>query len=251
MKLKVLGTGSSGNCYALQEETRCGQTLLLDAGLPLHKITFPLRGEWKTVSGCLITHEHGDHYQSAYKLASWGIPTYATPGTIAAAKEGRLTQINAAPMLQSIEVGNFTALPFPTEHDASEPCGWLIRCNTTGETVLYATDTYYLRYTFPGVNYWIVECNYTEGLLEQQTLEGKLTQQLRNRLIKSHMSLRRLCDVFKANDLSATRAIILVHLSDDRSDEKVMEDTIKDVTGIDEVHAAVAGSTYSLNLTPF
>ncbi len=251
MKLKVFGTGSSGNCYALQEEKRYGHTLLLDAGLPIHRLDGKLYDDWKMIAGCLITHEHADHYQSAHKLASWGIPTYATPGTIAAAKEGRLTAVNAAPMLQEIEVGNFTVLPFPTEHDAAEPCGWLIRSNYTGETALYATDTYYLRNTFPGVNYWIVECNYCESIVAKQMEEGQLSEQLRNRLLKSHMSLRRLCDALQANDLRETRAIVLIHLSDERSDEKLMVDTVKEATGIEDVFAAANGKTYSLNLTPF
>ena len=65
------------------------------------------------------------------------------------------------------------------------------------------------------------------------------------------MSLRRLCDALEANDLTETRAIVLVHLSDERSDEKQMVETIKATAGIEDVWAAEAGKTYKLNLTPF
>ena len=35
MKLKVLGSGSSGNCYLLESDTEC---LILEAGLPFMEV---------------------------------------------------------------------------------------------------------------------------------------------------------------------------------------------------------------------
>lgn len=251
MELQVIGTGSSGNCYALRAGGAHGQALLLDAGLPVMKIVKAVKG-WRSVIGCLITHEHLDHAKSAEEIAKYGIRTYATQGTIdKTPRIGRLTQLNRAESLRSITLGDFTVMAFDTEHDAAEPVGWLIRYEPTGETALYATDTYYLRHTFPGVNYWIVECNYTESILQEHLEAGDLAEELRGRLIKSHMSLRRLCDALEANDLTEARAIVLVHLSDERSDEKTMVETVKAVAGIDDVWAAETGKTYKLELTPF
>lgn len=251
MELQVIGTGSSGNAYVLHAGGAQGQALLLDAGLPVMQIVKAVKG-WRRVVGCLITHEHLDHAKSAEEIAKYGIRTYATQGTIEAIpRMGRLTQLNRAESLRSFAIGDFTVMAFDTEHDASEPVGWLVRYEPTGETALYATDTYYLRHTFPGVNYWIVECNYTESILQAQLEAGELAEELRGRLLKSHMSLRRLCDALEANDLTETRAIVLVHLSDERSDEKTMVETVKAATGIDEVWAAETGQTYRLALTPF
>ena len=251
MELQIIGTGSSGNAYILRAGGAKEQALLLDAGLPVMQIVRAVKG-WRRVVGCLITHEHLDHAKSAEEIAKYGIRTYATQGTIdKIPRIGRLTQLNRAESLRSFTIGDFTVMAFDTEHDAAEPVGWLIRYEPTGETALYATDTYYLRHTFPGVNYWIVECNYVESILQQQQEAGELTDALRNRLIKSHMSLRRLCDALEANDLTQTRAIVLVHLSDERSDERLMVETIKATTGIVDVWAAEAGKTYELNLTPF
>jgi len=251
MKLTVLGTGSSGNCYVLEAGGADGQLLLLDAGIPVKQIMRGVKG-WSRIEGCLITHEHGDHAKAAEEIAALGIPTYATAGTIKGiVGSGSLTRLNTSLALRAEQVGQFTIMPFETQHDANEPCGWLIRYNPTQETVIYATDTYYLKQTFPGVNYWIVECNYVESIMNEQQESGELTPELRNRLIKSHMSLRRLCDALEANDLHATRAIVLVHLSDERSDEKLMVDTVKQATGIDDVWAAEAGKTYELELVPF
>lgn len=244
----MLGTGSSGNSYVLRAG---GETLLLDAGLPIKQIVRAVP-DWNSVSGCLITHEHGDHAKSAKTISHMGIPTYMSEGTYGAiTTDGCLTRLNAVQMLSWFNVGQFTVLAFETQHDASQPCGFLIRYEPTGETLLYATDTYYLRNTFPGIHYWVVECNYIDEVLDSQQSDGELTEALRNRLKKSHMSLRRLLDVLKANDLTKTRAIVLIHLSDERSDERAMVKAVKEVTGIEEVTAATAGTTIQLTLNPF
>lgn len=248
MKLQVLSTGSQGNAYALHAG---GATLLLEAGLPINQI---VRGipDWGRIVGCLVTHEHGDHAQSAEAVAKMGVKTYMTEGTKRAlTASGHLTQLNAIQMLSAFDVDQFTVMAFEAQHDAAEPCGYLIRYRPTGETLVYATDTYYLRQTFPGVHYWITECNYIDEIIDEQLEGGELTQALRKRLKTSHMSLRRLLDALEANDLSKTRAIVLVHLSDHRSDEAAMVQIIKDATGIDEVHAADAGMTIPLELQPF
>lgn len=251
MELQVIGTGSSGNSYLLRAGGEKGQALLLDAGLPAMQIIRAVKG-WRRVVGCLITHEHLDHAKSAEEIAKYGIRTYATQGTIEAIPRiGRLTQLIRAQTLRSFEIGDFTVMAFETEHDAAEPCGWLIRYEPTGETALYATDTYYLRHTFPGIHYWIVECNYVESIMQEQLEAGEVAEALRGRLIKSHMSLRRLCEALEANDLTETRAVVLVHLSDERSDEAMMVKTISQITGTRDVWAAEAGKSYRLQLTPF
>ncbi len=248
MKLHVISTGSAGNCYILEAGT---SSLILDAGLPVRQIIRAIP-DWGSVVGCLITHEHGDHAVSAEAVAGMGVKTIASEGTAEALrKEGCLTQLNAIQMLSAVRLGDFTVMAFETQHDAAQPCGYVVRYEPTGETVLYATDTYYLSRTFPGIHYWIVECNYIDEVLDSQQSDGELTEALRNRLKKSHMSLRRLADVLKANNLEKTRAIVLVHLSDERSDERAMVKAIKEVTGIEEVVAAAAGTTIPLELNPF
>lgn len=141
-------------------------------------------------------------------------------------------------------------MPFETQHDAAEPLGYLVRHEATGETAMYATDTYYLRYTFPGIHYWIIECNYCDEILEQSVQDGTIDAGLRGRLLSSHMSLRRLKDALAANDLRTTAKIVLVHLSDSRSDEQRMVREIEEQTGIDTV-AASNGMSIDLSLTPF
>lgn len=245
MKLYVAATGSSANSYVLSSDD--GASLILDAGVSLKKV-LPNVPDIRRIIGCVITHEHMDHARSWQEYAYRGIPCYTSAGTCETLTEGKanggLHFVRMKPM-QTAKRGPFIIMPFEVQHDAREPFGFLIRYEPTGETVLYATDTYYLRYTFPGVNYWLVECNHCENMIDAET-----DLILRKRLKESHMSLRRLKDTLAANDLRDTGKIVLVHLSDSRSDEARMISEIKEQTGIETV-AASAGMTIELQRTPF
>lgn len=249
MRLRVIGTGSAGNAYLLETEGR--NTLLLDAGVSLRDITAALEKP-SSLQACLVTHEHMDHAKAAGKLLERGIPVMMSTGTGKALGNtlGPTAFVSVSANL-AYRIGDvFTILPFAAEHDAAEPLGYLIRDDQTGEVLLYATDTYYLRNTFQQVHYWLIECNYCTETLDAQFTAGTIPLAMRGRLIHSHMSLDRLLDVFRANDLHRARKIILCHLSDQRSDEKRMVEEVRALTGVDTI-AAHAGDVIDLKETPF
>lgn len=249
LELTVIGTGSKGNSYLL----RAGEDdlLLLDAGVNLTKIVACVP-KFSRVAACLVTHEHMDHAKSAKKLAMLGVPTVMSPGTARAVFGGEQSPaIREMAALETRRFGPFIVRAFPTEHDAAEPLGFLARYAPTGETLLYATDTYYLRHKFPGVHYWLVECSFEEEIVDAQLARGEIDEALARRLKRSHMSLRRLCDALRANDLRATRAVVLVHLSDARSDERTMLEAVREASGVEHVCAAHAGDVIPLALAPF
>lgn len=238
MKLVVVGTGSHGNCYVLSSDDK--ESVIIDAGISFKKVLRYIP-DIRKISCCIVGHEHQDHARAIKDFTLHGIQIVTSKGTWdALGMNGKGYE-----ELKPVKLNSFTIMPFAVQHDAAEPFGFLIRYNPTGETILYATDTYYLKYTFPNVNYWIVECNYCDDMID-----GETDAALRNRLKESHMSLNRLCDTLKANDLSQTVKIVLVHLSDKRSDETRMVQTVTDLTGIETI-AADAGMEIELNLTPF
>ena len=224
MRLQVVATGSAANCYVLSSDT--GESLILDAGVPVRQV-HPAIPDFRKVSGCLITHEHADHARAWQDYSMRGIPVVMSKGTYTALNAKKAVVDYFTPTLvkpmQHMRLGDYIIMPFQTQHDAAESFGFLIQYRPTGETIIYATDTYYLRYTFPGVNYWIVECNYCEELIDAET-----DAVLRNRLKESHMCLRRLKEALISNDLTETAKIVLVHLSDSRSDEAQRVSEISD-----------------------
>jgi phosphoribosyl 1,2-cyclic phosphodiesterase len=148
---------------------------------------------------------------------------------------------------ETLKVRNWVIRPFETFHDAPGSLGYLIENTVEDIKIAYITDTGYIRYTFPGLNVLIVECNFEEATIEKNR-EEMADRYLRVR--ESHMSLERLLSYLSKTDKSQLRKIILVHLSDNNSTESTMTDKVKAATGVD-VYAANEGQVISLDRTPF
>lgn len=248
MILRVLGSSSSGNGYLLRSE-RTGEVLSLEAGIRFDRVKQALSFDLSHVVGCLVTHEHGDHARYAADIARAYIPLCASPGTIEAAHLQGLPSVRAVEPMKSFSLGEFKIMPFPVEHDAAQPYGYLIRHPECG-TVLFATDTYYLRYRFPGLNNILIECNYALPILQKNEKLGRIDHQRYQRTVKSHMSYDTCLETLMANDLSAVNNIILIHLSADNSNAPAFVKGIALATG-KNVLAARPGLELSFDTSPY
>jgi len=150
---------------------------------------------------------------------------------------------------QQFKVGTWTILPFDVQHDAVEPLAFLL-ANQDREKLLYATDTYYIKYRFQGLTHIMIESNYSVDILKTNIETGTVDAILKKRLLKSHFSLEHVKDFLKANDLSQCRKIVLLHLSDYNSDAARMVKEIQELTGIDTI-AAEPGMEIELELYPY
>lgn len=74
MKLKCLGSGSSGNCYLLIAGN--GETLIIDPGLQIKEIKKALNWNISCVVGTVCTHHHADHAKSVKNLEQMGISVF-------------------------------------------------------------------------------------------------------------------------------------------------------------------------------
>ncbi len=247
MKLKVLGSSSSGNCYLI--EATENDKLVLDAGINFKDVQKELNFNFKGIQGVLITHEHMDHLKYAPNFALNGIDIYASQGTFNRLnlKGHRFKVIKA---LKQFTIGNFTILPFDTQHDAAEPLGFLIQYKPTGEKLLYATDTYYIKYKFSKLNYLLLECNYNKEIAKENALDGIINKTRYTRLLESHFSLDNVLKFLQSNDLTHTKNIILCHLSNDNSNEELMRNAVYKQTGISTT-IAKPGLNMELKLYPF
>lgn len=81
MSIKVLASGSSGNCYLLETEK---EILILECGIRYKDILKGLNFDLSKVVGCLVSHEHKDHCKAIDKIMNTGIDVYMSAG----AKEG-------------------------------------------------------------------------------------------------------------------------------------------------------------------
>lgn len=245
MRLKVLGSSSSGNCYLLQSET---ETLILECGIKWDEVKKALDFNMASVSGCLITHEHKDHCKYAKDVINSGIDIYLTKGTLEALS---ITSHRAKIIkpLETFKIGEFNILPFDTKHDSNEPVGFLVQHSKMG-TMLFATDTYYIEYKFQDLNHILVECNYSLDILNRNIESGKVHPTFKNRVLQSHFELENVKSFFKANDLHDVRTIMLLHLSDGNSNSVRFKSEIEKVTA-KQVYIADKGLEVDLSLYPF
>ena len=219
-------SGSRGNCYRITD----GRTpLLLECGIPYKEIQKNLKFRVSEIAGCLVTHEHQDHCKAVRDLMKAGIDCYMSQGTTDTLKvTGH--RINIIKAKQQFRIGTWTILPFETQHDAQEPLAFLL-ANQDGEKLLYATDTYFIRYRFNGLNVIAVECNYSLDILKRNVEAGAVPKELKGRILKSHFSLENVKKFLLANDLSKVEAIFLLHLSDNNSDCERFKREIQELTG--------------------
>lgn len=246
MKLKVISTGSKGNAYILSNDN---EALLIEAGVNIKEIKQALDFDLSKVVGCIVTHEHLDHAKAAFDVARLGIDVYCSLGTMKARSLGVVNRVKRIKSREVFTAGNFKIMPFDVKHDANEPLGFLIEHPDCGKT-LFLTDTYYCKYTFPGLNNILIEANYSKEIIDKKFGPDSEKEFLRNRILQSHFSLANCKDMLSANDLSKVNNIVLIHLSDSNSDEKQFVKEVTELTG-KNVCAAVNEMEIDFNQYPF
>jgi phosphoribosyl 1,2-cyclic phosphodiesterase len=247
MELQIIGTGSKGNAYILSNGD---EALLIECGVNIIDIKKALDFDLSKVVGCIVSHEHGDHYKSIQNILDSGIDVYTSMGTFESTtfpSTGHRRQIIKSK--QQFRVGNFTVMAFDVKHDAAEPLGFLIEHPDCGK-VLFLTDTYYCEYTFKGLNNIIIEANYSKEIIDRKFGSDSGKEFLRNRILKSHFSLANCKDMLSANDLTKVNNIVLIHLSDSNSDEKQFQKEVAELTG-KNVTVASNGMKINFGKTPF
>jgi len=234
MELRVLGSNSAGNGYIL---TNNRETLLLECGVKPLEVKKSLDFDISTIAGAVVSHSHNDHSKYIKDYLELGIVVVSGEETFEA--KG-IVNHNAKPVkaLKSYKLGNFKIIPFDLKHDV--PCfGYLIDHDEMGR-LIFITDTYLCKYTFPNVNHWLVEANYSDDILSRSNCPYK------RRVYTSHMSLETAKSMLLANDLSKTGVIVLCHLSDGHSDEKRFVQEVQEQFGIAVV---AANKNVTVNLT--
>jgi phosphoribosyl 1,2-cyclic phosphodiesterase len=157
MRVKVLASGSSGNCYLVQGG---GHNLLVDCGLSATNLQKFLQEEGvdvSTLSGIFITHDHHDHLSGAGIVSRrWGIPVYANRNTLKEARfrwekieklqqerygrpvslENRYTNLKELQTGDSISFGSLEIASFPVSHDAAETVCYTFKDEETQAVIL-------------------------------------------------------------------------------------------------------------------
>ena len=167
MLLRCIASGSSGNCYALENEN---EILLIEAGVNESKIKEGIGFQVNKVVGCIVSHCHGDHAGYADKIESMLIDVFKPYETHEKKKV----------------FGVFTIYPFHLPHDA-ENYGFVIQHKDIG-TMLYLTDFEYCKNTFKNLNVQtiLVAANYDETKIDKESVNF-------THVVTGHSSIQTTC----------------------------------------------------------
>lgn len=232
LEIKAIASGSTGNAYLLDDGA--GHKLLLECGVPFQTLLKALDFNLIQLSACLLTHEHKDHSKCVKDLLKHSVRVYTSKGTAKVLGIDDHWNYKAVPELMEIAVDEaWTFVPIKAEHDAVEPFIYLIRSKFAKAHILFATDTYFIRYKMPlDLSHILIECNYSMEHLNENIADGVVDASRKRRILHSHMNLDTLKEFIRANKFPLLEAVYLIHLSNDNSEEDRMIKEIEELTGV-------------------
>ena len=223
MKVKVIASGSKGNCTYIE----CGNIrFLIDIGinyLQLNKALEEINVSINEISFILITHTHNDHIKGlATLLKKTNIVLYSTTNIYEKLSE-------------TIEIRNYHVVDqffsydgiFPLSHDV-ECYGFIIKYDD--KELVYITDTGYLNKRYYDIlknkDIYIIESNHDEKML----MDGPYPYILKQRVIsdKGHLSNRYTGKFLNKTIGINTKYIVLAHLSENNNTEELALEQIED-----------------------
>lgn len=209
MDIKVLGSGSTGNCYLVKLDSGCN--IVLDAGLKkLEDLTKHIN--LNDVAFAFISHEHKDHSNLKEKLLLRGVEIV----------EGNLIQGFTKIEPVSLKSALNQVFCFEVQHGNEEkglcPCSGII-IQSENECLLYITDFNLCRWDLSDFEFThvMVECNYIKDLTLSNS-EFVRTQEN----IYRHRELDGTISFLQTLNLSKCKEIYLMHLSKSFSNRIVM-----------------------------
>ncbi|MDD3404938.1 MAG: MBL fold metallo-hydrolase [Paludibacteraceae bacterium] len=245
MELKVLNSGSKANGYVLQNDT---EAIVIECGCPVSDCLQAVNFQSSKIVACLVSHEHGDHAKHIEKYMEY-MPVYCSKGTAEAITYKSKRRPTVLRCFQKLVAGNFVIQTFDTQHDSAEPFGFVIEHPEIGK-LLFATDTYYIKYKFDNLTNVMIECNYDKDILNENVYNGLLHPVVQERTIRSHMEIDTTIKTLKDNDASHLNQVVLLHLSGNNASPEEFQKRVSLAIG-KCVSVAHKGLNLIVNKTPF
>ncbi len=214
--LWVLGSGSGGNCCAVEAD---GATVLIDAGFTAKEVERRAERvalDLSRLSAIVLTHEHGDHAAGAGRLARrFRVPVVTATGTWASIQR-RMRGAEHRPLglCARVEVGPFVIQGCPTSHDAADPLAVVVRL-ADGTCVGVAYDlgraTLAVRYLLRDLTALVLEANHDDVLLRTSGYPASVQRRIAGSA--GHLSNRAAAELLGELYHPGLGVVVLAHLS--------------------------------------
>lgn len=229
MRVRVLGSGSSGNSLVVESGAR---RLLIDAGFSCRELEKRLKLGGLTpeaLDAVILTHEHSDHSRGASVLARrYGLDLYATQGTLE--KLGTALKGAVAHTIGSgsiYELDGFQVEPFAIPHDAAEPVGLVIEDeagNRMGLAADLGTCSRLAWARLVDLDFLVLETNHDLEMLRSGPYPWHLKQRIAGR--HGHLSNREAAQGIPELLSDRLRWVVPYHLSRTNNDPALAIESI-------------------------
>ena len=234
MKIKVLASGSKGNCSYVETSSA---RFLIDIGITYQRLKKELEKmnlSLEDIDALLLTHAHNDHTSGLkVTLKHTNFKIYTNNEML---KELTTPIDNYRVELYQdiIHLNNTKITIFKTSHDAKGSVGFVIEDNK--DNLVYITDTGYINKKnfklLTNKNIYYIESNHDEKML----MDGPYPYYLKQRIIsdEGHLSNTTTAKYLKELIGKDTKYIILDHLSEHNNTEQLAleatKEALKDLT---------------------
>lgn len=227
MKIKVIASGSKGNCtIVLCKDTN----IIIDMGinyLTLKKSLEKNSLSFDDFSAVLITHCHTDHINGLSSLLKkTNLKVYIPEKMYDSLKE-YVPLTRCIFVEDKFNINELTIELIHTSHDAPGSVGFII--SNENKSLVYVTDTGYINRKYlskmVGKDAYIIESNHDEVML----MDGPYPRFLKERVIsdKGHLSNTTTAKYLKKVVDNNTKNIVLAHLSETNNTEELALATTK------------------------
>ena len=235
MKFVSIGSGSSGNCYYIENDEAA---ILIDTGVGIRRLKRSMKEyglSHSKLGGILITHDHADHVKAAGHVShEFDLPVYATELVHQGIEKNYHSQkkIEADKRVtiekeKTFHLAGFDITAFALPHDSTENVGYCIEYGGVTFTIMTdvgaPTDTL-LKYIGRS-NYLVIEANYDEEMLRG----GKYPKVLQDRImsgtghLSNHQAAKALSDTFHPD----LHHVWLCHLSEENNHPELARKTVE------------------------
>ena len=239
MRFASLGSGSKGNATLIECES---SALLIDCGFSVRETEKRLKRldrEAESLTGILVTHEHGDHIRGVLPLArKYRLPVYMTAGTAKAHGETS-SDITIIDGHSVFDCGGLAVKPVRVPHDAREPVQYLIG---SGELTLgVLTDlghiSAHVATEYACCDALLLEANHDPLMLSQGPYPPSLKRRVGGEW--GHLSNAQARQLLGHVELSRLQHLVLAHISEKNNCVSKVEAAVADIRDcVDALHVA-------------
>jgi len=230
----ALQSGSNGNSIYVEAN---GIKLLFDAGISGKQAQQRLaaRGrDIRQVNALIVSHHHADHVRCVgIYNRKFGLPIYATPGTLEAAGHslGRIQDARAFDAGQEIDFGGVVVQTIPTPHDGTDGVAFVVDDGRRRLGILTDLGHVFagLEDTVRSLNAVLIESNYDPEMLASGPYPAFLKQRIRGP--SGHISNIEAAGLLAAAAGKRMKWAYLAHLSEQNNRPRLALATHRKILG--------------------